>query len=461
VTTEIGEDRLADLAAHLEAYKQAEERVTVPQLIRSIHSERVKAAFMARARTVVYLGGWRSSKTSTALVNVIVRMAGEHPLQKMGLVKKPPLRVRVMANDFDTCHRDVIIPRLKQYLPTDWNVKWGYKQQSVTIKPPDQPESWIQLCTYNQSFTSLGGVDLDIIICDEMPPDESIYNQAQGRLMDRDGQLIIAATADLGLDWSYYGLYLPWKGGDKDIEYHHLRTQDNVDENNNPRIKPEAVEARAKKMSDEERRARIEGEYVALSGLCWPNLTQKYIKKFPVPSGVWCHYFLMDYHSAQACACIWAAVNKEKRVWVYAEAEYQLTLRNMAKAILDREGNRYIVQRLIDVTAANPERGGDAIETAIDKLTRYGLKRLDTVPEKDTSLSITLVRDALEENRLIIHEDCRRLIVQAQHLQWEDQQRLRKLQEKRDRIRRYECHFADLLRYLFMYDPYWRSERCS
>jgi hypothetical protein len=113
---------------------------------------------------------------------------------------------------------------------------------------------------------------------------------------------------------------------------------------------------------------------------------------------------------------------------------------------------------LIDVTGANPERGGDAIESAMDKLDALGIRPLDPVGEKDTMMSIQLVRDAFKERRLIIHPRCKKTIVQLQHFQWEEDYRQRKLQAKKDRVRHYDCHFSDLVRYLLFYGPIYRAD---
>lgn len=447
--------------AALEAYKAAEKRKTLDKLLRSFtNSPSHVKAYECCAPVGVYLGGWRGGKTSIAIIGGIAKMADRHPGQLAGVLAKSPLRIRIFSTDFEKGHRGVIQPRLEQYLPDDWKLKYSLHRHLATITPPGKEPSTIQFCTYNQSVLELGGVDLDLVICDEMPLEE-IFLQSRGRLLDRNGRLIIAACPDYGLDWSYYGLYLPWQEGNKDIEYVKIKTTDNVDEEGKSRVDMDAIHSLAKGMTKEQKSAKIDGNYVALSGLVWPELCDDHIKDFKVPAGKWTHFWCMDYHTRTPCYALSIGMDSDKRIWVYDEAIYQLTLGKMVKAILLREQGRRMLQRLVDVTAANPERGGDAIQTALEKLDQLGLRPLDPVTLKDTSMSCALVRDALAEGRLIIHPSCRGLITQMKHYQWQSEFNKRKLATKKDRVQHYDCHFSDIIRYLLMYGPYWRADSVS
>ena len=460
-------DDLIQLYSTLEAYEAEQKKHTYEKLMRSFSkSPKHIEAFELYPPILFIKGGWRSAKTSIAIISAIAQMAGKHKGQLEGKLRMPGLKIRIFSSDFTEGHLGVIQPRLEQYLPDDWTIDYSQLKHLATITPPGVPFSTIQFCTYNQKLTKLGGTDLDLIICDEVPP-EDIFFQSLGRLMDRDGRIIVAATPDYGFDWTYYSLYIPWEAGERpDVAYVTFTTDDNVDENGNPRIDAAAKARTARGMTTEQRNAKIGGQYVALSGLVWPEIDDPAIRDqqiidFKVPSG-WCHFWVMDYHTRTPAHCIWGGFSPEKELWIYAAASYQTTLAKMAEAIRAREGNKKILQRLIDVTAAQPERGGDTLESALDKLDRAGLRPLDSVREKDTSMSIQLVRDMITEGKLFINRtECRELVTQMRHYQWQEDFGKRKLENKKDRVRHYESHYVDCLRYMVMYGPYWRADSAS
>jgi phage terminase large subunit-like protein len=269
------------------------------------------------AKVRLYLGGNRSGKTVGGITEDIYYLRRDHPFKRIPDI---PIRGRIVCVDFNQGINQIIIPKLKQWLPPSLliNGSWedSYSAQAKTLTLANG--STCELMTYEQDLGSFMGTSRHFIHYDEEPP-QHIYNECQLRLLDTDGDSWLTLTPLNGMSWIYDDLYLPGKEKRRsDVAVIEVTVHDN------PYIKAEAIDRILGAIGDEdERAARETGRFIQLGGLVYKDFkrdTHVIPALDPKTLHEWEWHRSMDHGFNNPTAWLWHAVSPDgEQIITFAE----------------------------------------------------------------------------------------------------------------------------------------------
>ena len=172
----------------------------------------------------ILIGGNRSSKTHSALQELLWYLRGEHPY---GTVPAPPISARLVVPDFSAIEK-VIMPKLTMMMPPSLmkggRIDKAYNNRTHILKCSNG--SIVDIISHEQPMIKSEGSSKHFIMFDEEPP-EDIYISNLMRTTDTAGAIIMAFTPLTGLSWSWEKLYRKSFLETSKIKSYHLSTYDN------------------------------------------------------------------------------------------------------------------------------------------------------------------------------------------------------------------------------------------
>src|SRR6266487_2014573 len=238
---------------------------------------------LSDARWKWFLGGNRGGKTITCIVDDLVQALDRDALPEHLLPykhKEPPFKWRICAMDFDQIEL-IIYEEIKRWCPPaqldggTWKNAYNRERRTLRFKNG----SLCQFKTYEQPAFNHGGASLDRVHFDEEPP-EDIYKENRIRVIDNDGDIIIAMTPVHGMTWMYDKFFEPWQKKQLVNSFVQL-----VDIDDNPHLSRDAKNAALAEYSEEEREARKTGRFIALHGLVYPQFKAHVLPQHAIPDG--------------------------------------------------------------------------------------------------------------------------------------------------------------------------------
>lgn len=261
-------------------------------------SDVAKQVHASTTRTIGIGGGNGSSKTETALVELLIRATGVIPFSLRGVFPREKLRgpiaCRVVCESLTTTLVPIILPKLRYtnwngvseqggpkghwgWIPRSnlvggtWKTSWNEKLRLLRLlyRDPDtgvaKGESLIQFMSYDQDPTDFASGDFHFVLHDE-PPKKAIWDENIARVMRVDGTIMLAMTwpddPAIPVDWILDDIYEKAQKGsgyDSRVEWYTLYTTDN------PHLNQSAVAERASQMSALTRQTRIFGQPIRLA----------------------------------------------------------------------------------------------------------------------------------------------------------------------------------------------------
>ena len=287
-------------------------------------------------------GGNRGGKTDAEVVESIWWATDSHPyLSRPAHWGSGPLQFRFVVVDVAKGIEQIILPKMKRWIPRsflidgDWSKSWDNSNYILTF----ENGSTIDFVTWGMDMMKLGGVPRHGIFFDEEPP-QHIFNESMMRLIDYNGFWVIAATPTKGMGWTFDLLWEPAKEGKvEDIDTFTLSAEQN------PYIEADDDDMNFYMlgMNKEERDIREKGEFVARSGLVFPDFSQNienYLIDFgpgDVPKN-WAIYASVDHGLNNPTAWLWHAVAPTGEIVTFAE-HYQtnMIVQEHANVVKERE----------------------------------------------------------------------------------------------------------------------------
>lgn len=178
-----------------------------------------------------------------------------------------------------------------------WRDKKGGIPSTISMK-----NGW-QISFFVEKGTPQRGVAVDLVWFDEEIAGGSWYSEMSSRLLDREGKFIWSAAPQTGTQ-QLYELHrraeeqLARPPDRRTIIEFHVVLRDN------PHINPLQKKMLAEKLTEDEARILIDGEYAILSYLVYPMFSKEKhgIQSFDIPTN-WTHYAIID-PGHQVCAVL-------------------------------------------------------------------------------------------------------------------------------------------------------------
>lgn len=259
---------------------------------------------------------------------------------------------------------------------------------------------------------------------------ESMWNVILGRLRVGHKPQAWITTTPAGYNW----VYRRWvEKGDPAYQIIHASTRENT------YLPSEYVADLESNYVGEFAKQEIEGDFVAFEGLVYPDFSRNLhlLKSFAIPES-WPRYRALDYGYTNPFVCLWAALDEDKRIYIYAEHYQPKTLlKDHASMIKARTG--HVQWTVADWDAQdNAEMGALGIPTnRARKEVLVGIRKV----------MARLVKQSDGKPRLFISSDCPNLIREFGLYRWNETKEGRN--DKEEPVKEND-HAMDALRYLIM-----------
>ena len=251
-------------------------------------------------------GGNGASKTDTALVEMVIRAAGQIPLSLRDVYPREklrgPINCRVVVESITNTLETIILPKLQWekwqgvdspggprghfgWIPKhclkkgEWSESWTARTRTLEVLyfDPDTDQyrglSRIQFMSYDQDSKDFASGDFHFVLHDE-PPKESIWVENLVRTKRVDGTMMMAMTwpddPTTPVDWIIDRVWercQPGKDRDPNYFWFDQFATDNMNLNQT------ALAELARDLSAEEKARRIYGQHLRLSNRVHPNFT--------------------------------------------------------------------------------------------------------------------------------------------------------------------------------------------
>lgn len=274
----------------------------------------------------VMRGGNKSGKTIVACVDAWLAACGEHPAQRAGNMRKPPIHVWVSALDYEAGIADDVWPAFQMFEPTGMIRSRVY----IRAKEPQIPRvitlrngSSITFKSAENGPRKYRGTPIDYLLLNEEHPPE-IVTEARRGLVSRAGHLVVAATPVESMLWL------------RDLEDEPTTVTIRSSMRDAARAgiaDAKAVEEFLASLPPSQRAMREAGDYTTLEGLVYKEFNRAthvgYVRgdgiyhsstrlaPWPIPAG-WPRAQSIDFGTSHACAVTITARDPfNGRLWVY------------------------------------------------------------------------------------------------------------------------------------------------
>lgn len=408
----------------------------------------------ATKHTRLFLGGNRSGKTTTGIIEDIYWARGNHPHRK---VFEPPVAGRIVTVDILQGINQIIIPNLKRWMPPSllingsWEDSYNKTDRLLTLSN----KSTIELMTYEQDVEKFAGTARHFTHYDEEPP-QPIYNECQARLIDYNGSSWLTLTPLDGMTWIYDGLYLPGTEGDNPDIF--VVEADMLD---NPNISPEAAEKYLAGLDPDERKAREHGQFVQLGGKVYKAFTPAtHVVPSFIPPKEWEWYCSLDHGFNNPTAVLWHAVAPDGHIVTFAEHyQREWTVEQHANEIKKREA---AWGKIPDIRIADPATQQRQAVTGTSIQTEYAMHQIYlALGNNEVTIGVNQVNKYLmadpRNNKPFwtVTENCVNLIKELQRLRWKTwaSKKAQFDNNAHEQIHKKDDHASDALRYFLTYMP--------
>lgn len=262
-------------------------------------SKRSIELHLAAEKEVIVTGGNRSSKTDTALADLVICMTKIVPFSLQGIYPESkiqcPMRARIVCESL-TATWEPVIKRKLQW--NQWNGRgepggefghWGWIPHRFLLKGKWE-ESWseknrtltltcgctIQVMAYGQEEEDFSGASLHRVIEDEAPP-SGIHRENLMRTLDTKGQVYTVFTPPddpgkaIRAAWIYdtFERGMEGPGKDPDVRAITLFTEQNKI------LEASEIEIIGKGLNAAQKETRFHGAFLHLTGRIYPIFTDR------------------------------------------------------------------------------------------------------------------------------------------------------------------------------------------
>jgi phage terminase large subunit-like protein len=415
--------------------------------------QRVFHSSTSKAR--LYIGGNRGGKTVGGATEAIWWLTGTHPFQE---TPRPPVRGRCISVDFTNGVEAIVKPEIKRWIAPSmlingsWEESYNMHTRTLTLANG----SFLEFKSYDQDLDKHAGTSRHFVWFDEEPP-HSIFEENMMRLMDTDGHWWLTMTPVEGYTWVAEEIYEPAVLGLTDT------TVVKVNTNDNPHLNTEAINRAMSYLSEEDQKARQEGDFIVQGGLIFKDfdatvhVTDKILINPKNPK----HRVIasMDLGIANPTAWLWHCVNDDGVVFTFHE-EYDtgLTIPQWARRVKEYESK---LRRVPELRVGDPSIVQRSAQTGLSNRVAYSQQGIYiALGNNDVDASILKMMSYLQHDEKMkpmwyIHSSCRNLIKELRRYQNEDwaTRKQKDKNNKKEKPRKKDDHAVDACRYLFSFLP--------
>lgn len=241
---------------------------------------------------------------------------------------KKPLKMRILCSDWEHHAGQVIVPKLKEWLPAG---SYETKKNNVGIDAFwtfKETHSTIELMTHIQDTKIHEGWSGHFVWADEPPPRDKYIANRRG-LIDFGGVMLLTLTA-VSESWILDDIVLN--------EDNTIGCITEIPITANPNLDKEAIESFTKSLTEDEKIARIQGGWLNLVGRVLKdfNADIHVIEPFEIPTD-YPVVAMIDLHLSTPQAIGFYAIDKHERIFVIDEVWENISPDEIADEIIRRK----------------------------------------------------------------------------------------------------------------------------
>lgn len=332
------------------------------------------------------------SGKSSCLVNEVYWAAtGYNPITKE-YYKVPSVSI-VVLDDAEKVEM-TFMPELRRWydVPDKWCSKEGKPNISIINFPNG---STVKFLTHGVAEMKLEGIQLQNLFFDEPPP-RHMYNALTRGMRKKDGskKRTLLVGTPLAEPWLRTEVFDPWKKG----ELPYVECFTGSSDMNKENIDWERQEQWLARLSPAERKARMEGQFLDLSGAALAHLwrpEKHIIKPFSWPRN-WPCVIAIDPAQSKNHVAVLCGAGPNNKLYYIKELSLRAPARDFAMELLEWSKGYPIFDIVCDSLGNSGQSGGEGLASFIDVINDAGVRaRPTTYADKDDERWITGIQEAL------------------------------------------------------------------
>ena len=370
------------------------------------------------------------------------------------------VKIRIAGEDLRNHVSGVLVPKLRDWIPKQEIASIKKNPQGIEILFIFKNGSTIELMSYEQGSEKFEGWDGDIVWFDEPPP-HSIYIACWRGLVDHGGRMFFTMTP-LKEPWIKEKLWDKRKDPENDIDGFVFSTYDNLGYG----LTKKNVAAFERSLSEDEKTARIEGQFLHLTGRVYKEFDYNFhaVDDFEIPLD-WQIYEAIDPHPRTPHAVLWTAVAPDETKYVVNELFKSGFIKEIAQMIKAKRCFEYKHDRtprkiratLIDPAAVNPDPVAGI--TVLTEFQRNGIFPIKA--RRDLVAGIDRIKQALrpqfDKSELYVFKSCQETLREFENYVWDEYKgRTREEKEPKNSPRDKDDHMLENLYRILLFNPKYR-----
>jgi phage terminase large subunit-like protein len=365
-----------------------------------------------------------SGKTTAGIVDDIIQgidaeMVPDHLKQFKRF--RPPFRCRIAAQGREEIE-DFIFEKMREWMPPSQLLggKWKTAYDKIHHVLHLKNGTYYSFKTFQQEAQQWGGSTLDRVHMDEEPGAVHLQ-EARLRVMRRKGDLLFTMTPVNGLTH----MFDEFEAAMEDAQDHGGIVEHDglgmviVDMEDNPWLTKEDIEEALRGLSYEERLARKEGKFVAMSGLIYPDFKRELhvvpaLERLPGNVNV---VVSIDPGIRYACAVGWHYLDANDNMVMFEELyEKDQTIGQICEQIhrINAHYNCQPIYYVIDPAARNRNS-----QTGRSDQMEFADHGVVTIPgQNSVTAGINRCRERLQSRRFVVTENCTNFLKEIRTYRW-------------------------------------------
>lgn len=253
------------------------ERVRVNPLLRYYPHDKQRPFHAARRKIRVFIGGERSGKTVSGVLQDLIDAVDEDVLPEHlrdYKIWEPPFSCRIITPDFGQGHQEMLraiqewVPQAQLYRGS-WETAYSDKKHTLDFANG----SFFEFMSQEQDISKFGGTSRKRIHYDEEPKGkkgEEIHEANANRLVEYRGDELFTFSPVHGLGWTFDDL---WEERGEEVAEEVWDSERMIlvraDQDDNPHLDAEGKREAEEKIPEHMRAARKSGQFVHAQGLVY------------------------------------------------------------------------------------------------------------------------------------------------------------------------------------------------
>ena len=272
----------------------------------------------------IWFAGNRGGKSVAGTNFVSMLCLGIHPLQDLGIKRKPPLHGWVVSPNLPS-ESDVprgedapILKKFYEWIP-DMEVGFPYgirrfyrKDKLMAIVDKAGNESVVNFKSLDQDINKFKSEDVDFILWDEDPKNPTVWEEGKMRLIDRNGSAFLAMTPDYDSVFTYQ-----MRQKEADNPKYFFVGGSGAEEN--PFLSRDAVRAIIGDLSSDSQLLRGKGKHIQFKGKVFPFERSVHVSKPFVVSNDCANFVITDWHPVKPVVTSFLSINSQNIWYVWGE----------------------------------------------------------------------------------------------------------------------------------------------